>query len=91
MKNVIKLSMVFIAVTISVLTGIGQMVKPSSLTDLQFENAEALTDIELGPVTILCNNGGQGRCYRFRGYVMDGEAFYRECYFTGVQTDYCWK
>ena len=63
------------------------------LTELELANIEALTQIELPGVVIVCTqiNPHGGQCHRPEENVRncDGD-MYRTCKYSGVQYDYCY-
>ena len=61
----------------------------SRFSGIMLENVEALTDVDLPEVVILCDTKGWGRCYVKLGIAMHGEYFYNPCRFEGHQTNYC--
>lgn len=69
-----------------------QLGKTSSIisSDVALANVEALT-VDLEEVTITCNSGYQGKCFResLRDWKMCGEHMFHPCEFTGYQADSC--
>lgn len=63
----------------------------SQFSLLALNNIEALSYYELGEVTISCNSGYSGRCFReaFDRWVMKGEDMYHPCQYTGCESDFC--
>ncbi|MBD5324173.1 MAG: hypothetical protein HDS02_04960 [Bacteroides sp.] len=65
----------------------------SSLTELQLANAEALTDVELDPVDVVCNVSGTGGICHFqditKGIINCGLWWFYECSFNGIPQSKC--
>jgi len=79
--------------TLSVLSMVclGQIKKNRSVSHFVLTNVETLTDNELPSVTITCDMGGKGKCYRHGTMlVMCGEYNYYACEYTGKEEDTCY-